>query len=119
LAQPAPHEHIIRNSTNVRYLEPHDLYKKLLIEGLADLKLHQIVIDLFNQWNTMVFPQAKFEIIPDSQAQSADEGSTSNPKNPDVADCKGTLNWQSNHDLAFVPTLSHQQILGHTASWPP
>jgi hypothetical protein len=46
----------------------------------------------------MVFPQAEFEIIPDSQAPSADEGSTSNPKNPDVADALRLLSLESTED---------------------
>jgi len=97
---------------NIRYLEAHNFYKKLLIEGLADSKLHQNFVDLFNQWNKTVFPQAEFEIIPDSQAQSADEGSISksntrsaNPKNPDVADALRLLSFETNEDGARSEAL--------------
>jgi hypothetical protein len=33
--------------------------------------------------------------------------------------CKGTLDLRSNRDLALVPTLAHQQSLGHIASGHP
>jgi len=95
----------IGSSTHVRYLEAHDFYKKLLIEGLANPKLHRIVVDLINQWNTMVFPQAEFEIVPDSQAPSADEGSTSNPKNPDVADVLQLLSRETTEDSGTRPEM--------------
>ena len=76
----------IGSTTNVRYLEAHNFYKKLLIEGLANLNFHQNFVDLINQWNDMVFPQAVLKIIPDLQTPSANEGSTSNPKNLDVGE---------------------------------
>ena len=83
--------------TNVKYLDAHNFYKKLLIEGLADPKSHRTFVDLINQWNSMVFPQAALEIIPDSQTPSADEGSTSNPKNPDVAEMLRLLSLGNNN----------------------
>ena len=49
----------------------------------------------------MVFPQAALaEIIPDSQTSSADEGSTSNPKNPDVDEALRLLSLGDDSDNA-------------------
>lgn len=54
----------------------------------------------------MVFPQAEFEIIPDSQAASLIEGSTSactaNPKNPDVTDVLRLLSLETTDDTQSV-----------------
>lgn len=80
----------IGNVTNIKYLESHEYYKRVLIEGMANPKLHQSFVDLINLWNGMVFPQGIFEIIPDSQTVSAigDEafntGNFDSRFNPDV-----------------------------------
>lgn len=61
----------------------------------------------------MVFPQAEFEIVPDSQAASPDsddEGSISlaarsaNPKNPNVADVLRLLSLETVDDTETLPT---------------
>ena len=73
------------------YLEAHNFYKKLLIKGLANLVLYQNFTKLFNEWNVMVFPQAEFEMVPDSQAASTNDErsesistSSANLKNSDI-----------------------------------
>jgi hypothetical protein len=58
---------------------------------------------IFNDWNKMVFPQAEFEIVPDSQAASpSGEGSISahsaNPKNPNVANVLRMLSLETVDD---------------------
>ena len=76
--------------TNIKYLEAHDYYKRFLILGMASPELHRSFVDLMNLWNGMVFPQAIFEIVPDSQTASTDGAfgaeNLDSRLNPDVAD---------------------------------
>lgn len=82
-------------------------------------------MELFNEWNTMVFPQAEFEIVPDSQAVSTnDERSESisgfsacsaNPKNPDVTNVLRMLSLETTDDTQpdseTLPTASDNDNL--------
>jgi len=66
----------------------------------------------------MVFPQAVLEIIPDSQTSSADEGSTSNPKNPDVDEALRLLslgddNAQSDSEMLRYLDANHDGMLNN------
>ena len=47
------------------------------------------------------------------------EGGREGRKGKKEGRCKGTLDLRSNRDLALVPTLAHQQSLGHIASGHP
>ena len=76
--------------TSIKYLEAHDYYKHYLVDGMASPRLHRSFINLLNLWNRMVFPQAIFEIVPDSQTPSTDGAfgaeNFDSRVNPDVAD---------------------------------